>query len=57
MNVEDRLPSIAGDLFLVMVVIVLLIGAALLFTPQQQVRLGCGGHTTAPNGQLVCREP
>ena len=53
----SRLFGVAGDVFVVIALLVLLIGAVLLFGPKQQVRLGCGGHTTAPNGQLVCREP
>jgi hypothetical protein len=43
--------------FVAMAVLVLLIGAALLFSAQEHVRLGCGGHTTSPSGTLVCREP
>ena len=58
MDTGDRLFAAVRDAFVMIVIAVVIIGAIFLFTDRQHpVRLGCGGHTTGPNGELVCREP
>jgi hypothetical protein len=44
--------------FVMIVIAVVIVGLAVAVADQQvPKRLGCGGHTTGPNGDLVCRFP